>query len=176
MDASTEIDVVVLEQYHVEESDAVVHASAYLHGFLLQHTHAWRRLAGIEDTCLGAGIDECLLIFVRHCGDATHALQDIEHQALRLQKALHLALDAHHDVAGLDVSTILDINLDLHFGVEAVEHLLGNLYSSKDAFFLDKELAFAHFCLRNATQRRVVAVTDILGKGQVYQPVVKFFY
>ena len=105
-----------------------------------------------------------MLILVRHCGYAAHALQDVEHETLRLQKALHLSLDAHHDVAGLDVRSVLDVGLDLQVRVESMKHFLCNLVACKDAFLLDEEFAFAHLGFRDATKCRVVSVADVLGK------------
>ena len=176
VDAAAEVDVVVLEENHVEESDAVVHAAAYAHGLLLQHAHAGSGLAGVEDTGACAGIDEGLLIAVGHGGYAGHALQYVEHQALGLQQALLAALDRHDDVAGTHVCPVLDVNLDLQFGVEAAEHLLGYLHTGEDAFFLYQQLALAHGICRDAAQGSMVSVAYVLGKGEVNEAVVQLFY
>ena len=82
---TAEVDVVVLQQNHVEQSDTMVRAATNLHSLFLEHAHTWRRLSGVEHACLGAGIDQGLLVFVSHSGNARHALQDVEHEALCLQ-------------------------------------------------------------------------------------------
>ena len=129
----------------------MVRAAANLHGFLLQHAHAGRGFAGVQHAGLGSGIDESLLIFVCHGGYARHALQDVQHQALGLQEALLAALHAHDDVAGANVGAVLNIHLHLQLGVEAAEHLLGNLHAGKDSLFLDEQFALAHLVGRDAT-------------------------
>ena len=75
VDASAEVDVIVLKENHVEETNAVVHAATNLHSLLLEHTHTRGGLTGVEHAGLGACIDERLLIFVGHRGDAAHALK-----------------------------------------------------------------------------------------------------
>ena len=130
--------MVVLEENHVEESDAVVHAATNLHSLLLQHTHTWGSLTGIKHTGLGTCINECLLILMRHRGDTRHTLQDIEHQTFCLQKALLLALHAHHDIARHHMGTILHINLHLEFRIETAKHFFGDLNSCEDTLFLDQ--------------------------------------
>ena len=117
--------MVVLQQNHVEETDAVVAAAANLHGLLLQHTHTWRRLAGVKHT--GTSALQPFDIPVGHRGDTAHTLHDIQHQALRLQQRTHTSRHNHSDVAFLHAATVAHQYLDLHLRVEAVEHLLGNL-------------------------------------------------
>ena len=81
-DTTGEIHVVVLQQDHVEESNTMVATATDLHGLLLEHTHARRRLAGIEHT--GLRTLQSLHVLIGHGGDTAHALHDIQHQALRL--------------------------------------------------------------------------------------------
>ena len=176
VNTSAKVDVVVLQQNHVEESDAVVHATTNLHGFLFEHTHARSGLASVEHTSLGACIDECLLILVGHGGNTTHALEDVEHEAFCLKETLLFTLDGHNDVARLHMGTILNIHFHLHRGVEAAEHLFGYLHTGKDALFFDEEFAFAVGIGRDATERGVVAIANVFGKSEVYEFIVEFFY
>ena len=173
-DAAGEVDMVVLEQDHVEESDAVVTATADLHGLLLEHTHAWGGLAGIEHT--GAGALEALHVSVSHGGDAAHTLHDIEHEALCLQQGAHASADNHGDIALLHAAAVAHQHFHLHLRVETAEHLLGHFHASQDAILLDEQMATAHGILWDAAERGMVAVADILGKRQVNQSVDKFFY
>ena len=51
--ASGKVYMVVLEEYHVEESYAVVYSSTNLHGLLLKHAQSWSGFAGIENASVG---------------------------------------------------------------------------------------------------------------------------
>ena len=99
-DTASEVHMVILQQNHVKQSDTVVTAAANLHGLLLQHAHARRRLAGVKHA--GLRTLQALHIFVRHGGNTTHALHDVQHQTLRLQQRAHAAGDNHGYVALLD--------------------------------------------------------------------------
>ena len=74
------------------------------------------------------------------------------------------------------MGAILDENLHLHGGIKTAEHLLGYLHACKHALFLDEQFRLAHGIFRDAAERGVVAIADILSKGKVNQPVVQFFY
>ena len=78
------VHVVVLQEYHVEQADAMVRATADLDGLLLEHTHTRSGLAGIEHT--GASALQTLHILIGHGGNTTHALHDIQHQTLGLKQ------------------------------------------------------------------------------------------
>ena len=171
-DAASEIHVVVLQQDHVKKTDTVVASASDLHGLLLEHAHAGRRLAGVEHTCLRTL--QPLYILVCHRGDTAHALHDVQHQALRLQQRAYLTCHYHGDVALLHTRTVAHQHLHLHGGVEAAEHLLGNLHTGEDAVFLDQQMRLAHRVLRDATERGMVTVTDILGKRQIDKSVNQF--
>ena len=98
--AAAEVDVVVLEQDHVEQPDAVVYTAADFHGFLFEHTHTGCGLARVEHT--GVGSLEPFHITVGHGGNAAHALHDVEHETFGLQEGAHLSRDEHGDIARLD--------------------------------------------------------------------------
>ena len=51
--ASGKVNMVVLEEYHVEESYAVVYSSTNLHCLLLKHAQSWSGFAGIENASIG---------------------------------------------------------------------------------------------------------------------------
>ena len=48
-DSTGRADVVFLDQHAVIQAGAVVARAADAHRVLLQHAHAWRRLAGVDD-------------------------------------------------------------------------------------------------------------------------------
>ena len=168
--------MVVLEQNHVEEAYTMVHATANLHSLLLKHTHTRSCLTGVENTCLGTGIDKSLLILVCHCGNTAHTLHDIQHKTLCLEQALCLTLHAHHDVARLNLCTVIDIHLYLKSRVKTMEHHLCHLYTCNDTRLLDEELTLTHGISRNTTQGGMITITDILCKTQVNESVGQFFY
>ena len=137
-DAAGKIDVVVLEQNHIEESDAVVTATTNLHGLLLQHAQAWCGLAGVQHT--GLGTLQQLHILVGHGGNTTHTLHDIQHQSLGLEQRTNLTRYHHGDVALFNMCAVRHQHLDLHIGVETMEHFLGNLYTCQNTVLLDEQV------------------------------------
>ena len=172
-DATSKVDVVILEQNHVEETYAMVAATTNLHSLLLQHTQAWCGLTRVEYT--GLGTLQALYVLVSHRGNTTHALHNVQHQTLCLQQRARLTRHNHSDVALLHTGTILHQHLDLHRRIETMEHLLGNLDACQDTIFLDEQMRLTHGILRNTTQRGVVTIANILGKRQVNQLVNQFF-
>ena len=176
MNASAEVYVVVFQENHVKEPYTVVHPAADFYGFLLQHPHARCRLAGVEDARLRTGIDQCLLVSVRHGGNAAHALHDVEHEEFRLQQAALAPLHAQGNIAGLHVRTVFHVDLHVQFRVEVMEHLFCNFYSGQYAFLLDQQPALAHGVRRYAAERRMVAVADVFAESEFDESVVKFFY
>ena len=83
-DASGKVDMIILQQDHIKQTDTMVTATTDLHSLLFEHTHTGGGLAGIKHT--GMGTLQTLYISVGHGGNATHALHDIQHQTLRLQQ------------------------------------------------------------------------------------------
>ena len=168
-DTASKIDMVVFQQNHVEEPDAVVHPAAYLHGSLLEHAHARGGLAGVEYA--GVQTLEPLHIAAGHGGDTAHALHHVEHEALGLQQRLDTPLDYKSHIAGFHLGTVFDIDGHLQLGVEAVEYLAGYLYTGQYAGLLNQQFRFSHGRCGYTTQGRVVSVAYILGKCQVDQLV-----
>ena len=170
--AAAEVDVVVLEQNHVEQPDAVVDTAADLHGFFFEHSHTGCGLARVKHT--GVGALEPFHIAVGHGGDAAHALHDVEHEAFGLQEGAHLSRDEHGNIAGLDGGAVGEQYLHPERGVETVEHFLGNAHAGKYSFFLDEQLGSSLCIFGDAAEGGVVAVADVLGEGEVDETVVQF--
>ena len=84
VDTTSEVDMVVLEQDHIEETDAMVHTATDLHSLLLQHSETWSSLAGVQDMSLGTL--KALHVLSGHGSDTAHTLHDVEHQALCLEE------------------------------------------------------------------------------------------
>ena len=168
--------MVVLEENHVEESDAVVGSSADFHRLLFEHTHAGGSLACIKHAGFGAGIDKRLLVAVRHGGNSAHALHDVEHQTFGLEQALYLAADDECHIAGFHVCAVFDEDFHLQCGVELAEYLAGYAYAGKDAFFLDEQAALSHGVFGDATQGGVVAVADVFRKCKFDELLVELVY
>ena len=144
MHATAEVDVIVLEQDHVEETYAVVHSASDAHGLFLQHAHARRGLARVEDARLSARVDESLLVAVGHGGYAAHALADVEHEALGGEEALLASAYREHDVAWAHVVAVVHVHGHFQVRVEAAEHFLGSALAGEDALFLYHQFALAH--------------------------------
>ena len=53
-DAAGKVHMVVLEQNHVKQTDAVVATATDLDGFFLEHAHAGSSLSGVENTGVSA--------------------------------------------------------------------------------------------------------------------------
>ena len=172
--ATGKVHVVIFQENHVEQPDTVVHAASDFHSRLFQHTHARGRLTRVQHT--GMRSLQPLHVLIRHGGNAAHALHDVQHQALRLQQAPHPSRDNHGHVARLHVRPVLDEHLHFHVRIEATEHFLGDFYSGQHAFFLDEQLGFSHGIRRNTAERSVVSIAYVLGKGQINQTVIQFFY
>ena len=69
------------------------------------------------------------------------------------------------------MGAVVDIDLHLQFGVKPTEHLLRHLYTGNDTLLFNQQFRLAHRILRNAAQRSVVAIANVLGKRQINEPV-----
>ena len=161
-DAAGEVDVVVLDQNHVEETDAVVVAAADSHGFFLEDAHAGCCLACVEhlawQTC------EKFLIFRSDCGYAAHALHDVEHESFGLQQRAYGTFDHESYVAGLDMGAVFDENSHFERRIKAFEYATGNVDTCQYTFFLDQKMLASHCVGADSTESGVVAVAYILGE------------
>ncbi len=99
--------MVVFQENHVEEADAMIATATNLHGILLHDAHARSGLAGVKH--LGVQALKLLLVTSSDSGNSAHALHDVEHQALSLQQRLHLTFHDESDVAWFHMGTILDV-------------------------------------------------------------------
>lgn len=115
-------------------------------------------------------------ILAGHGGNAAHALHDVQHQTLRLQQRLYLAFHNHGHIAGFHGRTVINKHLHLHFRVETVEHLLGNLDTGQYTRFLYQQFGLTHCRGRNARKGGMVSIAYVFGESQVYQPVNQFFF
>ena len=174
VDTAGEVNMIVFQQNHVEQTDSMVYAATYLHSHLFQNTHARSRLTGIEHT--GIRTFQLLGILMGHGSDAAHTLHNVQHQAFGLQQRLHLAFHNHSHVARLHFSTVIDEYFHFHGGVETTEHFFSYLDTGKNTGFFNQKLGFAHCRSRNARKGGMVTIAYIFGKGQVNQPVNQFFF
>ena len=158
-DTAREVHVVVLEQNHIKETDAVVHAAADEHCLFLQVTQTWGGLAGVQHvaTCT---LDE-RLVAVRRGRYTRHALHDIEHGALNLQETELLAIDTKGNIAWLDMRAVFDELLHAALRVEIGDNLFGYFDTSNDTFFFYNQLLASHLCLGDTTERCMVAITNV---------------
>ena len=168
-DAAGEIDVVVLEQDHVEQSHAVVLAAAQFDGHLVQYAHAGRRLAGVEHAGVQpfepGDVNRCLR---RH---AAHALHDVEQDPFGLQQRLQPSGHVEGHVAGPHARAVGDARVEFDGGIEPFEDEPGDLDAGDDALLLAQQTHASPFVGGDAAERSVVAVAQILADGQFDQGV-----
>ncbi len=168
-DAAGKVDVIVFDEHHVEEADAMVGTAADFHGLLLEQTHAGGSLAGIE--YLGLETVKALLVAGGGGGDTAHALHDIEHGALGLEQRTHRALDHKGHVAGLYAGAVAYHHGHVQLGVKLLKHAPGYVDTGQYAFFLYYQLLTAAGLGGDGAESGGVAVAHILGKGQGEQVV-----
>ena len=161
-DAAGEVDMVVFEEYHVEESDAVVGAAANADGFLFKKSKARCGLAGVKNSCVCPS--KQFDVAMGGGGDATHSLHDVEHESFGLEEGEDSSFNKESDVTFFDGLAVMDEDGDFEFGVEGVEDFFGDLDAGKDAVFFDDELLFAHGVRGDAGEGGMVSVTDVFGE------------
>ena len=172
-DTASKVHMVVLEQNHVKQADAVVAPAADLHSLLFQHAHARSRLACVQHARLQAL--KALGIASRGGRHTAHALHDVEHQALGLQQRAHPARHHKGHIARHHVGAVADHHLHAQLWVKFLKHASRDLHTSQDALFLDDQPLASHLVGRDAAQRGRVTVADVLGQRQVDQLIDQFF-
>ena len=135
--ASGEVHMVVLYEYHVKQTDAVVGSASDLHGLFFEQTHSGGRLAGVEHFSLQSC--QTLLIAGRGGGYAAHALHDVEHGALCLEQGSYASLHLESHIAGLHVRAVGKIYGHFQFRIEILEYFACYLHSGEYSLFLDYE-------------------------------------
>ena len=141
---SGEVHMIVLDQYHVKQSDAVVGASSDLHGLFLKQAHARSGLAGVEH--FGVKAFQPFLITGCSGGYAAHALHDIEHGAFSLQQRAHAAFHFEGYVAGFHMCAVGHVHGHLQLRIEVFKHAACHIDSGEDSLLLyDKTLPSASF-------------------------------
>ncbi len=166
-DAAGEVDVVVLQQDHVEESHAVVLAAAQLHGHFVQHAHPGRGLARVED--LGVETLQPLDVNGRLGRHAAHALHDVQQDALGLKQRAQASRDVKGHVAGRDTVAVVQDLFEFHFRIEALQYQLCDFDAGDRALLLAQEAHASVLVGGDARKRRVVAVADVLPDAEFDQ-------
>lgn len=169
IDAARKVDMVVLEEDHVEEADAVVAASANLDSHLVEKAHARGRLASVDNL----GVETLELGDVtRGCGcDAAHVLHDIENEPLGEKKGLGATLDTESDIALLDAVAVMENLVELEIWIYVRKNLTSNVYAGEDTVLLDDELGTSDSVGWDARERGVVTIADILADATVDEVV-----
>ena len=172
-DAAGEVDVVVLQQDHVEQPHAVVLAAADLHGHLVQHAHAGRGLARVED--LGTKSLQPLDVNGGLGRHAAHALHDVQQDALGLKQRAQASRDVKGHVAGRDTVAVVQDLFEFHFGIEALQYELRDFDPGDRALLLAQQAHASVFVGGDARERRVVAVADVLPDAEFDQFIYERF-
>jgi len=98
--------VVVLDEYHVEQPEAVIVSSADPNRVFVEVAHGGHGLARVENDGPCAVRSRNVLRGPR--GDAGHASQKIERGPFRLQDRGHFTVDFRYFHAGRDLLSVLE--------------------------------------------------------------------
>ena len=131
------------------------------HGRLFEHAHARRGLACIHKLGL------CTLEGLRHAarigGDAAHALQVVEGNALARKQDAGIAFDGSQMLARMDLVAISHRRLDRRRRIEQSKRACKHIQAGDNAIRLGNELHFglarlgAHRCRAHVFERDVLA-------------------
>lgn len=169
IDAAREVNVVILEENHVEETDTVIAAAADLDCHLVEKAHARGRLASVDN--LGMETLELGDVTRGGCGDAAHVLHDVEDEPLGEEERLGASLDTESDIALLDAVAVMENLVELEIGIYVRKNLTSNVYAREDTVLLDDELGTSDSVSWDARERGVVTITDILADATVDEVV-----
>lgn len=169
IDATREVDVVILEENHVEETDTVVAASADLDSHLVEKAHARGRLACVDN--LGVETLELGDVTRGGCGDAAHVLHDVEDEPLGEEERLGASLDTESDIALLDAVAVMENLVELEIWIYVRKNLTRNVYAREDTVLLDDKLGTSDSVGWDAGERGVVTIADILADATVDEVV-----
>ena len=157
-----------------ESVNTVVYTATDAHSLFLHDAHTRSSLAGIEHASVCTF--ELTYILACHCSDTAHALHDVEHETFSLQQRPYATCYIHGNVALLYLGTILNEYLNLQILVETCKDTLCHLNAGKHAIFLDEKHILSHCIGRDSRKGCMVAITNILGKGQIDKFVDKFVF
>ena len=169
VDTSGEVDVIVLEENHIEEADAVVAAASDLDGHLVEQPHARRCLAGVDDLRVEA-LELGDVAGSRRC-DAAHVLHDIEDEPLGEEEGLSATLDTEGDVSLLDAVSVVENLLEREAAVDMVENLTSDIDAREDTVLLNDKLRAAGGVGWDAGEGGMVSVADIFFYASVDEVV-----
>ncbi len=162
LNAAGEVDMIILEHHHVVEADAVVGAAAASDGVLLEETHVGRRLAGVEELGIEA------LEHGDHTaglgGDAGEALHEVQGCALGGEDGARRTLDGHHNLALEDSIPVVFQKIHSQIIINYLKHPFAHFGATKDAILFGHHLGRALGRGRDAGERGVVAIADILAE------------
>ena len=170
---SCEVHVVIFQEDHVEQTDTMVTCATNTYRLFLEHTETGSGLAGVENGATRTGNE--MLIIMRHRSNTRHPLHDIQHRALYLQQAQHLAINAESDITRLHFCPIFKKQLHTKLRVKIVYHFLRHFHSGKDSLCFYDQLLATHCRLGNAAERCMVAIANVLFEPLSYQ-LAKFAF
>ena len=173
LDAAGKVNVIVLYQNHIVETHTVVGAAAGGHSLLFQYAHTRRCFARVEHTRLRAL--QLLLIACRKGGYAAHTLHNVEHGTFGGEQRTLRSARYERNVALFHRRAVGDEHLSLYCRVKTLQHRYAAFHAGKHTIFLYQKTCLAHGVGRYRRQRSVVAVADVLGKGQIQQCLKKLF-
>ena len=102
-----EREMVVLDEYRVEEAGAMIAATAAVDGIFLEPSPAGRRLAGVVNVGRGAG--DLADVLASECGDAREAAEQIQERPFADEHVASGARELGNDGPGRHFISIYDL-------------------------------------------------------------------
>jgi hypothetical protein len=164
-DAPDVAQMIVLDQDHVGEAQAMVRPAAGFNGVFLEEAQAGGRLARVEDLGFGPcyGVDET----TRGRGDSREPLEEVESGPLALEQGDRRPLDARKDVGFAESRPVLDLLGDFDSRVDFLEDAAGDRQTGQDSVFFGQENGFGTGVSRDDAFRGDVPLGHIFAQRRV---------
>ncbi len=142
----------------------MVEGAAASYRVALQGPEPWGGLPSVDDAELRAGGDR-VDIALRHGGDATQPLREVQRDALAGQEAPGSSCDVRAVRLSLQGLTVAGAVVDLHVGVHLPVHLPNHVDATQDQRFPGADAGFTPNTRGHAGLGRHVASPEVLLKG-----------
>ena len=155
-------DVVLLDEDHVVEADAMILRAAAPYGVFLRGAQAGQRFARVEDDAAraGYGVDESAC-----CGRGRRQeLQEVERRALAREHRARRSRDLENDLVGRDPVAVVGVPAEFDVGVEVAEGSFRPRGGRREPR-ASRVMTRPRTCLRGRDELRGdVAAADVLAK------------
>lgn len=161
-----EVHVVVLDQDHVVEAEAMVGAASPGDGEFVKGAQPRGRLSGIENPGVraGDGIDES----AGQRGDSRHPPQEVEGCPFRCEDCARRALDLGQECARRHALAFLHSRRELDSRIVLAEHRSGHVQPGDDTVLFGNQMGAGPAIRGHNSSRGHIATADVLRKGETY--------